>query len=151
PDRLSAYQRMRIEDGAFYPSDGERCLTVWRLPTVNLSVASVAARRRHRSQWGTFLDALGHEVTIVIRARRLRRLQAIYEVFEHGSQEARELAKWLQQHIGDRPLIARERLLVIPAPDVDTLHNRCADIRSSMQQFDWRPIEPESDHDLEQL
>jgi hypothetical protein len=151
PDRLKSYQCMRIADGAFHPSGGERCLTIWRLPQVNLSVASAAAKRRHRAQWGTILDALGHEVTVVIRARRLQHLTAIYEVFEHGSQEAKELAKWLQTHLGDRPMIARERLLVIPAPDVDTLRNRCADIRSSMAQFDWRPIEPESDHDLEQL
>jgi hypothetical protein len=151
PDRLGTYQKLRVENGAVYTGSSEACLTVWRLPTVNLDVASVAAKRRHRAQWGTLLDALGHEVTIVIRARRLRRLQAIFEVFEHGSEEARVLAKWLQQHIGDRPLIARERLMIIPAPDRATLQNRCDDIRSSMAQFDWRPIEPESDNDLEQL
>jgi hypothetical protein len=89
PDRLGGYQRMRLADGAFYPGSGERCLTVWRLPTVNLAVASEAARRRHRAQWGAFLDALGHEVQIIVRARRLERLQAVYEVFEHGSDEAR--------------------------------------------------------------
>jgi hypothetical protein len=151
PDKLGAYQRMRIDDGALFVGGGEACLTVWRLPTVNLDVASVAAKRRHRAQWGAFLDGLGHEVTIVIRARRMRRLQAIYEVFEHGSEEARALARWLQGHLGDRPLIARDRLLVIPAPDRATLQSRCADIRSSLGQFDWRAIEPESDNDLEQL
>jgi hypothetical protein len=151
PDRLAGYQRMRVDDGAFFPDQGERCLTIWRLPTVNLDVASVAAKRRHRAQWGAFLDGLGHEVTIVIRARRLRRMQAIYEVFEHGSDEAKALARWLHGHLGDRPLIARDRLLVIPAPDRATLRSRCTDIRSSMHQFDWQPIEPESDHDLEQL
>jgi hypothetical protein len=151
PDRLTAYQNMRVENGALFAGAGEACLTIWRLPTVNLEVASVAAKRRHRAQWGAFLDGLGHEVTIVIRARRMRRLQAIYEVFEHGSDEAKVLARWLQGHLGDRTLIERERLLVIPAPDRRTLHNRCADIRSSMAQFDWRPVEPESDHDLEQL
>ena len=93
PDRLVSYQRMRVENGAVFTSGSEACLTVWRLPTVNLDVASVAAKRRHRAQWGAFLDALGHEVTIVIRARRMRRLQAIFEVFEHGSEEARVLAK----------------------------------------------------------
>jgi len=56
----------------------------------------------------------------------MRRLQAICEVFEHGSEEAKALAKWLQNHLGDRPLIARERLLLIPAPDRETLHNRCS-------------------------
>ena len=147
PDRLGAYQKMRVEQGALYAGAGEACLTIWRLPTVNLEVASVAARRRHRAQWGAFLDGLGHEVTVVIRARRMRRLQAIYEVFEHGSDEARVLARWLQGHLGGRTLIERERLLVIPAPDRATLHSRCADLRSSMAQFDWRP----SRHDLEQL
>jgi hypothetical protein len=151
PDRLSSYQRMRIENGAVYTGNSETCFTVWRLPSVNLEVASVAAKRRHRAQWGAFLDGLGHEITIVIRARRMRRLQAIYEVFEHGSQEAKILAKWLQAQLGDRPLIARDRLMVIPAPDRETLQSRCADIRSSMAQFDWRPIEAESDNDLEQL
>ncbi|MBV9323167.1 MAG: ATP-binding protein [Chloroflexi bacterium] len=151
PDRLHSYQRMRVENGAVYTGTGEACLTVWRLPTVNLDVASAAARRRHRAEWGAFLDALGHEVTIVIRARRMRRLQAIFEVFEHGSQEARVLAKWLQTQLGDRPLIDRERLLVVPAPDRPTLQNRCDDIRSSMAQFDWRPIEPESDNELQHL
>ena len=151
PDRLSGYQSMRIADGAFFVGQGERCLTVWRLPTVNLSVASEAARRRHRAQWGSFLDALGHEVQIVVRARRLQRLQAVYEVFEHGSAEARALAKWLQQHLGDRPLIARDRLLVISAPDRAALDSRCADIRSSMSQFDWRPVVPESDAELTRL
>ena len=42
-------------------------------------------------------------------------------------------------------------LVVMTAPDGATLSSRCTDIRSSMGQFDWRPIEPESDHDLEQL
>ena len=151
PDKLRTYQGMRIENGALYKGNSDACLTIWRLPTVNLDVASIAARRRHRAQWGAFLDGLGHEVTVVIRARRMRRLQAIYEVFEHGSDEARALARWLQGHLGDRPLIARERLLVIPAPDRATLQSRCADIRSSLAQFDWRAIEPESDNDLEQL
>jgi len=107
PDKLHGYQRMRVENGALYTSTSEACLTVWRLPTVNLDVASVAAKRRHRGQWGAFLDGLGHDMTIIIRARRLRRLQAVYEVFEHGSDEARALAKWLHGHLGDRPLIAR--------------------------------------------
>jgi len=107
PDRLGSYQRMRVQDGALYTGQGERCLTIWRLPQVNLSVASAAAKRRHRGQWGAFLDGLGHDMTIIIRARRLRRLQAVYEVFEHGSDEARALAKWLHGHLGDRPLIAR--------------------------------------------
>jgi hypothetical protein len=151
PDKLVSYQKMRVENGAVYTGSGETCLTVWRLPTVNLEVASTAAKRRHRAQWGAFLDGLGHEVTIVIRARRMRRLQAIYEVFEHGSNEARALAKWLQNHLGDRPLIARDRLLIVPAPDRETLLNRCTDIRSSMAQFDWRPVEPTSDNELEQL
>ena len=151
PDRLGSYQQLRIEKGALHIGTSGACLTIWRMPTVNLDVASGAARRRHRAQWGTFLDGLGHEVTIVLRARRMRRMQASYEVFEHGSEEARTLARWLQKHLGNRPLIARERLLVIPAPDPETLHNRCADIRSSMAQFDWRPVEPESDNDLEQL
>ena len=101
PDRLQGYQRMRVENGVLYTSTSEACLTVWRLPTVNLDVASAAAKRRHRAQWGAFLDGLGHEITIIIRARRLRRLQAIYEVFEHGSDEAKGLAKWLQHHLGD--------------------------------------------------
>lgn len=151
PDRLASYQRMRVADGAFFPGQSDRCLTVWRLPQVNLAVASAAAKRRHRAQWGTFLDALGHDVQILIRARRLRRLQAIFEIFEHGSDEAKALAKWQQANLGDRPLIARDRLLVISAPDRATLHSRCTDLRSSMAQFDWRPVEPESDHDLEQL
>jgi hypothetical protein len=151
PDKLKGYQRMRVENGVLYTGKSEACLTVWRLPTVNLDVASAGAKRRHRAQWGAFLDGLGHEITIVIRARRLRRLQAIYEVFEHGSDQAKDLAKWLQQHLGDRPLIARDRLLIIPAPDRATLLNRCADIRSSMAQFDWRPVEPDSDNDLEQV
>jgi hypothetical protein len=151
PDRLGAYQRMRVENGVLYTGSGEACLTIWRLPTINLEVASEAARRRHRAQWGAFLDGLGHEVTVVIRARRMHRLQAVYEVFEHGSEEARALARWLQSHLGDQPLIARERLLVIPAPDAGTLNGRCADLRASLRQFDWRAIEPESDNDLERL
>jgi hypothetical protein len=126
PDRLGNYQRMRVEGGALYIGHGEACLTVWQLPQVNLDVASAAAKRRHRAQWGAFLDGLGHRVTIVIRARRLRRLQAVYEKFEHGSDEAKELARWLQAHLGDRPLIARERLLVIPAPDCATLETAAA-------------------------
>jgi hypothetical protein len=70
PDRLASYQCMRIADGALHTGQGERCLTVWRLPQVNLAVASVSAKRRHRAQWGAFLDGLGHEVTIVVRARK---------------------------------------------------------------------------------
>jgi hypothetical protein len=151
PDQLRSYSRMRVEDGAVFTGQGSNCLAVWRLPTVNLDVASTAAKRRHRGQWGAFLDAIGHRVTIVIRASRLRRLQAVYEVFEHGSPEAKQLARWMQGHVGDRPLISRERLLVIPAPDRASLLSRCDDIRSSMRQFDWVPVEPESDHDLEQL
>lgn len=151
PDRLNNFQRMKVEEGAFYYGPGEECLTIWRMPTINLDVASAAAKRRHRAQWGAFLDGLGHEVVIAVHARRMRRLQAIYEVYEHGSEEAKQLAIWLKDYVGDRPLIKRERLLIIPAPDRETLGNRCQDIRSSMAQFDWRPIEPDSDRELEEL
>jgi hypothetical protein len=88
-------------------------------------------------------------VTVLIRARRLERLGAIAELYEHGSPEARAVARWLQAHLGDRPLIARDRLLVIPAPDPATLKDHCENVRDSMAQFEWRPGEPESDQELE--
>jgi hypothetical protein len=149
PDQLKDYHKMRVADGVLYTSRGQECLTVWQLPTVNLDVASVAAKQRHRGQWGAFLDGLGHEVTIAIRARKLRRVDAQYRIYEHGSEEARSLARWMSNYLGQRTLITRERLLVISAPDPQTLRGRCTDIRASMAAFDWVPVEPETDYELE--
>jgi hypothetical protein len=149
PDQLQAYYKMRVADRVLYTGRGQECLTVWRLPTVNLDVASVAARRRHRGQWGAWLDGLGHEVTIAIRSKKLRRVDAQFRIYEQGSDEARALARWMSGHLGERPLITRERLLIIPAPDPQTLLARCGDIRASMAAFDWTPVEPETDYELE--
>jgi hypothetical protein len=43
PDRLDSYQRMRVEGGALYTGHGQACLTLWRLPQVNLDIASAAS------------------------------------------------------------------------------------------------------------
>lgn len=149
PDRLSSYQKMRIQDGVIHTGVGDECLTIWRLPTVNLDVASTVAKRTHRGQWGTFLDALGFRVTVLIRAQKIERLSAVAEMYEHGSQEAKELAHWLRSHMTDRQMIARDRFLAIPAPDPDTLKAYCDDVRESMAQFEWWPGEPANDHELE--
>jgi hypothetical protein len=52
----------------------------------------VPAKRRHRGQLGAFLDALGFPVGVRIRSRKLRVMEPIYQMYEHGSQEAR--ARW---------------------------------------------------------
>ncbi len=152
PDQLAYFHRMHVADRVLFTGRGKECLTIWRLPTVNLDVASVSGKRRHRGQWGAFLDALGHRVVFHIRATKLRRIDAMYRIYQQGSDEAKALAQWMRGYLGDRPLIARERLLLIPAPDPDTLASRCADIRSSLEKIgEWAPLEPETDRELEDL
>jgi hypothetical protein len=48
-------------------------------------------------------------------------------------------------------LIARERHLVIWAPNPEMLRDRMRDVEASLQMFDWQPCKPETDAELEDL
>jgi hypothetical protein len=53
----------------------------------------------------------------------------------HGSAPARELAAWLGAHLHGAQLVERERYLVVPAEDLETLSERCASLEASLRRI----------------
>ena len=53
----------------------------------------------------------------------------------HGSAPARELAAWLGAHLHGGDLVERDRYLVVPAPDLETLSDRCASLEASLRRI----------------
>jgi len=155
PDQVKHLQKVRIEGGVIY-LDPERgptlrqrlrrggrwsnplhtegldakgaCRAVFVLPTVNLDLASLAAKRKHRGEWGSLLDGLRYPLQIVIRARPLGTLDVLEDIREHGSEAARNLAGWLADKLGNSQLVERERFLVVSADDLDTLRERVVEV-----------------------
>jgi hypothetical protein len=113
--------------------------TEWRaiytVQTVNLDTASAASRRAVRARWGTVLNGLSHPIQIVVHARPAGALPVVQRIRQHGTHSARVLADWLAAHLFGAQLVYRERLLVIPAPDQQTLEDRCASIEAAMRRI----------------
>lgn len=53
----------------------------------------------------------------------------------HGSLQARELAAWLGAHLHGADLVERERYLVVPGDDLETLSDRCASLEALLRRI----------------
>jgi hypothetical protein len=105
------------------------------VPTVNLETASAETRRGARAKWGAVLNALPHPIQIVIRGRPAATMPVVERIKAHGSAPARELAGWLSAHLHGAQLVDRERFLVVPAEDLETLSDRCASLEASLRRI----------------
>jgi hypothetical protein len=138
---------LRIADGAVHVPIGRRTevRAIYRMPTVNLETASAETRRAARAQWGSVLNALPHPLQVVIRAESAQALPVIERIKAHGSPQALDLAAWLRAHLAGAQLVQRERYLVVPAPDLETLGDRCASLEASLRRINLAPdrvVEP---------
>lgn len=99
-------------------------IAIYRMPTINLETASVAARRRARAIWGSLLNELTHPIKIIIRGRPLSTIGDMDTLLESSRAEARALGKWLESQLGQEELLERDRLLVVPALNAAELRHR---------------------------
>src|SRR6266545_3657295 len=97
--------------------------------------ASAATRRGARAQWGAILNALPHPIQVLVRGTPATTLPVVERIKAHGSPQAQDLAAWLSAHLHGAQLVARERFLVVPAEDIETLSDRCASLEASMRQI----------------
>ncbi len=151
PDKLKRFQRYRVDGHTLYTGRGTDCRAIFRLPTVNLQVASVPDCESHRGQWGRILDGLGYPVQVVIYARLLRTLEVIADIREHGSEPARRLAEWLEAKLKASALIDRRRYLVIEAPDPTTLDERAEELVTTFRQQALTLERIETERELRQV
>jgi hypothetical protein len=117
---------------------------VYRVPTVNLDTASAATRRGARAKWGAVLNALPHPIQVVIRGTPATTMPVLERIKAHGSAQAQDLAAWLGAHLHGAQLVERERYLVVPAEDLETLGDRCASLEGSVRRMGL-PLERISD------
>jgi hypothetical protein len=81
------------------------------------------------------LNALPHPIQIVIRGVPATTLPVLERIKAHGSAQAQDLAAWLGAHLHGAQLVDRERYLVVPAEDLETLSDRCASLDASLRRI----------------
>ena len=81
------------------------------------------------------MNGLPHKLQIVIRGRPATTLPVVERIKAHGSAPAVELASWLGAHLHGAQLVERERYLVVPAEDLETLSDRCAALEASLRRI----------------
>src|SRR5256885_363703 len=74
-------------------------------------------------------------IQVVIRGRPATTLPVVERIKAHSSAPARELAAWLGAHLHGGDLVERERYLVVPADDLETLSDRCASLEASLRRI----------------
>jgi len=143
--QLRELASLRVDGGVLHTATEVRAL--YRAPTTNLQTASAATRRSARARWGAVINGLPHPVQIVVHGAPATAMPVIERIRAQGSSQAIDLAAWLKAHLAHAPLVSRERFIVVPAPDMETLTDRCADIESSMRRMGL-PIERLAGADL---
>jgi hypothetical protein len=134
---LASLRDVTVQDGVIHTPDGVRAILV--LPTVNLDLASVASKRRHRNKL-KFIDGLStHPFQIVIRTHTQSTCTAIERMKLHRNPVAKQLAQWLTTHYDTKQAIDRSRYLILPAPDADTLRDRIETVSRSLAQSSLEP------------
>jgi hypothetical protein len=128
---------VHIDEGVVQVPIGRRLevRALYRVPTVNLDTASAETRRGARAKWGAILNGLPHPIQVVIRGRPATTLPVVERIKAHGSAPARELAAWLGAHLYGAQLVERERYLIVPAEDLETLSDRCASLEASLRRI----------------
>jgi hypothetical protein len=129
--------RLQVVDGVVHVPIGRRLepRAIYRVPTINLDTAAAETRRGARAKWGAVLNGLPHPIQIVIRGRPATTLPVVERIKAYGSAPARELAAWLGAHLHGGDLVERERYLVVPAEDLETLSDRCASLEASLRRI----------------
>ena len=128
---------MKVAGGVVSVPIGRRVevRAVYRVPTVNLETGSAESRRSTRARWGGVLNALPHPIQIVIRGTPATTLPMLERIRDYDSAQSRALADWLGAHVVGAQLVHRERYLVVPADDLETLGDRCASLEASMPRI----------------
>jgi hypothetical protein len=108
---------------------------IYAVATINLETASPQARRAARARWGAVLNALPHPIQVVVHGVPIATLPVLERIRQYGSRPAQDLAAWLGAHLIGAELVHRERYLVVPAPDLETLNDRCASLEASMRRI----------------
>jgi hypothetical protein len=128
---------LHVADGVVYVPIGRRIepRALYRVPTVNLDTASAETRRGARAKWGAVLNGLPHPIQVVIRGRPAATLLVVERIKAYGSAPAKDLAAWLGAHLHGAQLVERERYLVVPAEDLETLSDRCASLEASLRRI----------------
>jgi hypothetical protein len=139
---------MRIEGNAVRVPLGRRTelRAIFTVPTANLETASAHTRRAVRARWGSVLNPLTHPIQVVVHSTPAATLPVLERMRSFGSISARELADWLTAHMAGAQLVHRERYLVVPAPDLETLDDRCASLVAAMRRIGL-PLERVLDED----
>jgi hypothetical protein len=150
PQHIASLRDVHIEGGVIVVPGG--CRAILAMPTVNLDLASVAARRRHRRQLGALLDGISsHDVQFLVRAETLPQSAAIERMRLHRNPFSRRLADWLAEHHQQKQAIDRRRYLIVPAPDPDTLGERVETISRSFRQAGLEPLRIDDDAELREI
>ena len=128
---------LQVGEGVVHVPIGQRLevRAIYRVPTVNLDTAAAETRRGARAKWGAVLNGLPHPVQVVIRGRPATTLPVVERIKADGSPQARDLAAWLGAHLRGGELVERERYLVVPAEDLETLSDRCASLEASLRRI----------------
>lgn len=137
PQQVKSLRDVHIEDDVVYlhAEPNTECVAILSLPTINLELASVASRRRHRRQMGMLLDGIStHPIQFIVRAETLPQSNALERMRLHRNPFSRKLADWLADHHKQKEAIDRRRYLVIPASDLEILNERVETISRSFRQ-----------------
>ena len=62
-------------------------------------------------------------------------MPVVERIKAHGSEPARDLAALLSAHLHGAQLLDRERFLVVPAEDLESLSSRCASLEASKRRI----------------
>lgn len=150
PQHHKSLKNVRVEKGVIYLERG--CRAVFRLPTINLDLASTETIKRHRGQLGRLLDGIStHPFQIVVRSESMPMLSAVDRMRNDRNPFSRKLADWLQEHHKEQQAIDRKRYLVIPADDVQQLEDRVTVITRSLKQAGLSVVRMEDATELREL
>ena len=152
PQHIKSLRSLRIEGKYIYLGDGTECRAILALPTVNLDLASTSSRRRHRRQLGLLLDGISsHQFQLLVRAEATQGMPSIERIRRNLNPFARQLAEWLAGHHEHKDSIVRQRYIIIPAPDEQTLEDRVDSITRSFRQAGLEPYRLEDHAELRAL
>lgn len=152
PQHQTSTRALRIEGAVVYTGKGEECRGILAMPTINLELASLSSRRRHRRQLGALLDGIStHQVQILVRAEVQSQASATERMRLHRNLFSRKLAVWLEDHHKQKQSIDRRRYLIIPATNAEALEERIGSIERSFRQAGLEAARVEDPADLRDL
>jgi hypothetical protein len=142
-------QELTIEDGVSHV--GGEVRAVLSAATVNLDLASVVGKRRHRRQIGLLLDGVSYPLQVVIRSETQPFVTSLERMRLNRNPHARRLADWLATHHKTKQAIERRRYLIAPAPNVDVHEERVINLMRSFTQANLAIERVKDDADLREI